>query len=162
MSGNQPDDLILADEILACAIAAVGVDTAHIHTLGMSAGGLHSARMSLLRSRYLASVVIYSGGLYTAFGATFEDPANKFAAMIFHGGVDDYVGMSFAEASETYLGVLEDNGNFGFICDHGQGHVLPPDATGSVWQFFQDHRYGTDPSPYADGLPDGFPSYCAL
>jgi len=162
VSGNQQHDLNLADEILACANETVGVDTGRIHTLGMSAGGLHSSRMSLLRSSYLASVVIYSGGLYSTWGASFEDPDNKFAAMIFHGGPDDYVGMSFQESSETYQQFLADNGNFAFICDHGQGHVLPPASAESVWQFFEDHPYGTDPSPYESALPEGFPSYCDL
>ncbi len=31
-----------------------------------------------------------------------------------------------------------------------------------VWQFFYDHPWGTKPSPYVDGLPAGFPDYCAL
>ena len=39
--------------------------------------------------------------------------------------------------------------------------MVPP-AQASVWQFFQDHPYGTDPSPYAGGLPAGFFADCAL
>jgi hypothetical protein len=31
-----------------------------------------------------------------------------------------------------------------------------------VWKFFYDHPFGTRPSPYAGGLPGGFPGYCAL
>jgi predicted esterase len=148
--------------VLACAIEKVGVDTRRIHTLGMSAGGLHTAQMSLRRSNYIASAVPYSGGIIYGNPPN-ADPSNKFAAMIFHGGETDVVaGADFEQASNNYKDILTQNGNFAFICNHGEGHTIPQDALPSVWQFLQDHPYGTDPSPYAGGLPQGFPAYCAL
>ena len=48
------------------------------------------------------------------------------------------------------------------LCDHGMGHTIPSDGGPAVVQFFSDHPYKTRPSPYADGLPASFPSYCAL
>jgi hypothetical protein len=53
-------------------------------------------------------------------------------------------------------------GRFSFICDHGQGHTVPADGPKAAWQFLQDHPFGVAPEPYAGGLPDGFPKYCAL
>jgi hypothetical protein len=167
VTGNKTDDLIVADEILACAIAKVGIDLRHIHSMGMSAGALHTTRMSFLRSGYLASVTTYSGGEMMGVMDANEDPSNRFAAMIFHGGPTDMFGMlNFETASQMYLTHLRGLGHFAFICDHSSvaaGHMIPPPpAAMSVWQFFQDHPFGTNPSPYAAGLPTGFLSYCSI
>ncbi|HET6334694.1 MAG TPA: hypothetical protein VFG30_15835, partial [Polyangiales bacterium] len=60
---NTDSDQRLMDEIVACAVSKVGIDVRRIHATGMSAGGLKTAQVSLRRSGYLASVVVYSGGL---------------------------------------------------------------------------------------------------
>ena len=160
--GTQEDDIILADEVLACAIEQVGVDVRRIHTAGMSAGGLQTSQFSYRRSGYVASAVPYSGG-FVGPTPVDQDPSNPLAAMIFHGGESDVVVVSFQEASERYLQALEDAGRFGFICNHGMGHTIPQGAAqASVWNFFQAHPFGTQPSPYAAGLPADFPDYCAL
>ncbi|PCC68071.1 hypothetical protein SAMN02745121_04586 [Nannocystis exedens] len=155
------DDLLLADEVLACAKEQIGVDPSRIYTLGFSAGGLHTSQMSIRRSNYIAAAAPYSGGLI--FGATppFQDPDNKFAAMIFHGGPGDFVVVGFDQASKDYAAYLDLNDDFNFLCDHGGGHTIP-DAQDSVMQFFFDHPYGVGASPYAQGLPGDFPGYCDL
>lgn len=159
--GSGPeDDLRVADEVLACAIDKVGVDLRRIHSIGMSAGGLNTTQMSWRRSGYLASVVTYSGGELSK--PTVQDPDNHFAAMIFHGGPSDTVIIDFQPISEKYQQTLTADGSFAFVCDHGDGHTIPTDAAASVHQFFTDHPFGTDPEPYAGGLPAGFPDYCVL
>ena len=162
VTGSQEDDLILADEVLGCLHEALGMDARRIHSIGMSAGGLQTTQMSFRRSNYIASVVTYSGGLIFTEDPPTPDPENKFAAMIFHGGPEDIVYISFQDASEAYLGELQARDQFGFICDHGNGHTIPADAREDVWTFFQAHPWNTVPSPYADGLPAAFPGYCAL
>lgn len=159
--GQKEDDLLVADEVLACAQEQFGVDAARIHSLGFSAGALHTAQMSIRRSSYLASVTLYSGGLIFNAMPPYQDPDNKFSAMIFHGGQQDVVVVGFEQASEDYSAYLAAHDQFSFICDHGQGHTIP-DATDSVMQFFYDHPWGTVPSPYVEDLPPGFPAYCAL
>jgi len=160
---TREDDLRVADEVLACAIEKIGIDTSRIHSIGMSAGGLQTAQFSFRRSNYIASAVTYSGGILScSFPPPNQDPSNKFAAMIFHGGVNDIVVISFKTASECYKNLLIANGNFAFICDHGNGHTMPSGVQDDIWQFFQDHRYGFDPSIYESGLPSDFPSYCGL
>jgi predicted esterase len=159
--GSREDDLLLADEVLGCAIEQVGVDLTHIHTAGMSAGGLQTSQMSIRRSGYIASAVPYSGGIITA--PPDQDPSNPLSAMIFHGGESDVVVLKFQQTSEIYQAAIATRGGFAFICDHGKGHSIPQgSAQASVWQFFRDHPYGTSPSPYKDGLPKGFPEYCVL
>jgi predicted esterase len=160
IGSGKEDDLIVADEVLACAIDKVGVDMRRIHSIGMSAGGLMTTQMSFRRSGYLASVVTYSGGELGS--PEMQDPDNKFAAMIFHGGATDHVVIDFQPISEKYRDDLKAQGHFAFICDHGMGHTIPVDAVDSVHQFFVDHPFGTVPDPYEGGLPAGFPSYCAL
>lgn len=158
---QREDDLVLADEVVACAIEQVGIDVRRIHTAGMSAGGLQTAQMSFRRSGYIASAAPYSGGFIAT--PPDQDPNNPLSAMIFHGGVDDVVVISFKDASELYKMGIEERGGFAFICDHGMGHTIPQGAAqASVWKFFYDHPFGTKPSPYTGGLPSGFPEYCAL
>jgi predicted esterase len=159
--GGKEDDLLVADEALACAMQKVGVDTTHIHSMGMSAGGLMTAQMGYRRSAYIASIVPYSGGLFGS--PPNQDPANLFAAMIFHGGAtDEVVGVQFQAISEALQADLEGKGHFAFLCNHGKGHSIPTDARPNVLQFLSAHPYGTNPSPYVGGFPSGFPSYCAL
>lgn len=158
---EKQDDLLLADEVLACAQEQIGVDPTRIHSLGFSAGALHTAQMSIRRSDYLASVTTYSGGLIFGSMPEFAEQANDFPAMIFHGGQGDVVVVGFKQASEDYAAYLAANDDFSFICDHGMGHTIPPEQD-SVMQFFADHPWGTMPEPYASGLPDGFPAYCTL
>lgn len=159
--GQQQDDLLIADDILACAEQQFGVDDARIHSLGFSAGALHTAQMSARRSSYLASVVTYSGGLIFNSMPTFDDPDNDFPAMLFHGGDQDVVVVGFKQATADYAAYLDQNGSFSFTCDHGMGHTIPP-AQDSVLQFLADHPWGAAPEPYADALPNGFPDYCTL
>ncbi len=158
---NPPDDdMMVADEVLACAQQRFGVDLTRIHSAGMSAGGLQTVAMSYRRSGYLASVVAYSGGRQGK--SPYQDPENKFAALAFYGGDDDKVIIDFKPLTLDYQADLKANGHFVAVCNHGRGHTIPTDAVESVWQFLQDHTFGRVPSPYATGLPTGFPSYCAL
>ncbi|MBA3462047.1 MAG: hypothetical protein H0T46_18955 [Deltaproteobacteria bacterium] len=157
----KPDDFLLADEIVACLAAAKRIDPKHVHSMGMSAGALQTTALSFLRSSYIASVATYSGGMLSGFDPALQNPANKFAALIFAGGPSDAVfGVDFKAASEAYRARLDASGHFARICDHGNGHKIPLDAAPSVAAFFTANPYGAWPSPYAAGLPASFPAYC--
>jgi predicted esterase len=157
------DDLLVADEILGCAMEAVGIDTSRIYSIGMSAGGLQTTQMSYRRSGYLASVATYSGGLLGQ-APEMPDPNNKFAAMIMHGGPNDTVIVNFQDLSNTYRDDLRGRGHFAFVCNHGGEHTIPKSdgIQDAIWQFFEAHPYGTAPSPFDAALPAGFPSWCTL
>jgi poly(3-hydroxybutyrate) depolymerase len=157
-------DQRLMDEVVACAIAKVGIDVRRIHATGMSAGGQKTAQVSL-RSGYLASVAVYSGGLPEGSEPPDQDPSNPVPAMILYGGRTDISpvdGEDYTEASRRYRDLMVSKGRFAFLCDHGRGHTVPSDSQASVWRFLQDHPYGTNPSPYAKALPSGFLRYCTL
>ena len=157
------DDFLLADEVVGCLAQAQLFDPTHIHSMGMSAGALQTTAVSFLRADYIASVATYSGGVPPGFNPTNEDPANKFAALIFDGGASDNVfSVDFQAASMTYKTMLDASGHFTAICDHGKGHAIPLDAAPSVAAFFVANGFGAWPSPYASGLPASFPAYCSL
>jgi hypothetical protein len=161
LSGDVEDDLRVADEALACAMQTVGVDPRHVHSLGMSAGGVQSTRMSFTRARYLASVATLSGGLFAPAPA-YEMLENKYPAMIVHGGPSDNAfGFDFQAASGRFQTKLAGDGHFTFACNHGRGHVIPLDAAAGIWSFFGAHPFGVA-SPYAGGLPADIPAYCKL
>jgi poly(3-hydroxybutyrate) depolymerase len=160
---SKLDDFLVADEIVACAAKSTSIDSSHIHVMGMSAGALQTTAMSFMRSSYVASVATYSGGMPPGFSPPVEDASNKFAALIFDGGKTDNVfNVDFQAASQAYYTNLKSAGHFAAICDHGMGHAIPLDAAPSVATFFQANGFGVSPSPYANGLPAGFPSYCML
>lgn len=158
--GTREDDLRLADEILACAIAKKGIDLRHVHSVGFSAGAMNTTQFALRRSSYVASVVVYSGA--QIFEIDPQDETNKYPAMLFYGGPGDQVGINFEDATHAYRDWLAANGHFSFLCNHGRGHTVPSDGRASAWQFLQDHPYGASPEPYAAALPAGFPAYCTL
>lgn len=160
VDAKRMDDLILADEILACAQEQVGIDTRRIHTLGLSAGALQSTQMSYRRSNYIASSVLYSGGLIVDAPKS-KESRNRFSSMIFHGGPSDIVVVKFKETSERFLKDMVEKKRFAFICDHQSGHIIPRTQLDNVWKFFTDHPFAA-PSPYKEGLPAEFPDYCKL
>jgi len=157
------DDFVIADEVVGCLAQAHMIDTNRIHSMGMSAGALQTTAIGFVRASYIASVATYSGGVPAGFMPTNQDPENKFAAFIFDGGASDNVfSVDFQAASQSYKAMLEADGHFAAICDHNMGHAIPLDAAPSVAAFFAANPWGAWPSPYASGLPAGFPAYCSL
>jgi predicted esterase len=150
---NVDAHMLLADEIVGCA-AAAGVDTMRVHALGFSAGALMTTQLAFGRSAYLASVATYSGGLIDATVPAYESPSNKFAALILTGGASDNVfNTDFQKASQVFQAKLKGDGHSALYCDHGGGHAIPTAYTAAVGQFFLDHPFGTNPSPYVGALP---------
>lgn len=160
LGGTNEADLRVMDEVLACAIEKVGVDQRRIHSVGFSAGAMNTMQVGWRRSGYIASIVTYSGAQLGS--PPDQDPTNLFPAMTFHGGPNDVVIINFKDNTEKYVQYMKDEGHFAFICDHGKEHSVPSAARPSAWQFLKDHPFGTSPEPYANGLPEGFPAYCAL
>jgi predicted esterase len=157
------DDFKAVDQIVACAIQANRIDPGRIHALGFSAGGLAVGAMYYLRSNYLASVVTYSGGTSPWPGNDIpQDSSNRVAAMLFHGGPDDWVILSFQDQSEQMASDAKARGAFVVLCDHGGGHGIPSEGPRAAWEFFKTHTYGTSPSPWRSALPSSVPRYCQV
>ena len=142
VSTKRQDDLLLTDEIVACAHKVKEIDPERIHTLGMSAGGLQATQLGPRRSNYIASVVAYSGGLvHDALTPPFQAPENKFPALLFYGGAGDEVIVSFERTTRDYAKLLRGKGHEALICNHRGGHVIPRGAGAAAFRFFEDHPF---------------------
>jgi predicted esterase len=113
------------------------------------------------RSNYVASIVAYSGGLVmNELKPRFQAPANKFPALLFHGGPRDEYIVNFQRTTRDYASLLRARGHKTVICNHKGGHVLPRGGGLAAYQFFKDHpfRLPHGPEEQAGDLPD----YCGL
>jgi predicted esterase len=159
----REDDLLVADLVTACAVQQKNIDVTHIHVVGFSAGGKQAAQMAIRRSAYVASVVLYSGGLFPHQlnpYPPYENPQNRFPSMVFWGGPSDVVVADNTRAAQDYYDFVSLNGNFTLMCNHNGGHIIPAAAPAAAWRFFQDHPWGVFPEPYLTEIPVEIPSYC--
>lgn len=157
------DDFNVADEVVACAIQQHQIDTRRIYSAGFSAGGLQTGTASFVRSGYVASVVVYSGGVVVS--TPNQNPANVPAALCAHGpsGTDfntsDYYILNFGQFCVDYLNNVKNRGGFTVDCPDTGNHINTTQrfAVGpAAWQFLKDHAYGQ----VNNTLPAGAPSYC--
>lgn len=158
-------DYDIVDQVVACAVKQLNIDTRRIYTSGASAGGLAAGTLLLLRSSYMAAGYPNSGGVAPWPGlAVLQDKAHVPAVFTMHGAMGvDMVVIDFGTASMDLDKVIAGAGGFAVDCNHGGGHVgAPPDLKAAGWEFMKAHPFGTKPSPYANGLPANFPSYCMI
>jgi predicted esterase len=155
-------DFAMADQILACAIQQLNIDTHRIYTGGCSAGGLQSGAMVYGRSSYLAAAMPNSGGVVRM--NMLEDTTHVPALITTHGAMgSDMVIVEFTTTSLNECMDIAKLGGFVVDCDHGGGHCQSPATVKAAqWQFLKDHPFGVTPEPYAAGLPSSFPSFCKV
>jgi hypothetical protein len=159
------DDLDLADQVLACALAEVGVDKRQIHVVGFGEGAMNAAFMAAARSGYLASIVLHS---VVALSVPAEqDPMNAYAAMVAHGGGADDAGIDYGKGSVEYAAKLADDkdptyaaDHFVVLCDHMTGHVVFAALQQPALDFLLAHPYGV-PKAYKT-LPASFSDHCSI
>ena len=70
--------------------------------------------------------------------------------------------MDFNAENLDLIDELGTKGSFVVACNHDMGHSLRAEWWDYAVPFLLDHPYGVDPEPYADGLPDDFPTWCSL
>ena len=153
-------DLVLADQLVACAVRNANVDPRRIYTMGCSAGGFISTAKAALRSSYNAAAAPNSGGVTVA--PPFQN-ARTPALMTVHEAPGSSAGIiDFVAASADADKLFKARGGFVIDCNTGGGHcggsVLAPD----VWQFFLAHPYAVDPEPWTPALPSTFSTLCKI
>lgn len=161
------DDFVLLDQLVACARTEIGIDLRHIHTMGYQRGGFQAAHSTVLRSGYVASAVIYSGGV--AGTPTEQRTGLAYPILVVHGGeLLDVTDVAYGEASAK-LAKLSAQGaapftveHFTALCDHGNGPTLPIEMQIPAYEFLEDHPFGTVESPYGNSLDPPFPDYCSV
>jgi hypothetical protein len=162
-------DFDMADQVVACAIDQLHIDTRRIYASGGSAGGLQSAWQSYARSGYTAAVAPVSGGMTGIMPFWLDpvtmpqDPTNVPSAILTHGAEGkDVVGEDFAQASAAYEADIKSKGGYSIDCNTQGPHMSgPPQISPAIWQFFQDHPFGIK-TPYRSPLPSVFPTYCQV
>lgn len=159
---SRPDDFILADEVVACAVEQGLVDPERLTSSGMSAGGIMTSHL-VDRVGYLAGAVSWSGGLPVEYQPA--TPGSTTALLALHGGATDlYCGAgtngncySFVEPSEDLTLAVSQAGAFSFLCDHQAGHSA---AMGNYGAFFlrdanvNGHLWAGYPFGYPGTGPD--------
>ncbi len=162
---NNLDDFKVLDQIIACSLER-GIDTRHIHMIGFQEGAVQAAHSAILRSGWVASAVIHSGGVE----GTPKEPVPNLAYpfMIVHGGTNDVGTLSWSGESKK-LATLAAHGappfsteHFTVICDHGGGAMVAPAVISATLQFMADTPFGTVNTPYGNALPAPFPKYCTI
>jgi hypothetical protein len=158
-------DYQTADQMVACAVAQLNIDTKRIYSSGASAGGLAAGELVYGRSSYMAATLPNSGGQGGyPMNMVLQDPSHVPAAMTMHGarGVDVVV-IDFGDSSLREDIDLAKKGGFAVDCDHGGGHVgAPGNLKAAGWDFLKKHPFGFGTSPYAAGLPSTYPPYCKI
>jgi poly(3-hydroxybutyrate) depolymerase len=160
-------DFTIDDQVLACAVQQLNIDTSRIISTGCSAGGLMTGSMVYYRSSYLACAMPNSGGgsglpemwqdshvpsLITTHAAKGSDVV-----------VTDFSQTSLAEDMAVKAAAPKSMPPGGYVvdCNHGGGHCgAPANDIAAQWQFCKDHPFGVSPDPYHAMLPSSFPSYC--
>eukprot|EP00835_Amoeboradix_gromovi_P003258 NODE_208_length_14728_cov_0.400164.p5 type:complete len:291 gc:universal NODE_208_length_14728_cov_0.400164:8204-9076(+) len=118
---DKKDDLYLMDSIRHDLKEKF--DLNHIHLMGFSAGGIHAAHSAFLRSYYLKSVVIFSGGfiLQQSYNVT-----NMTPSLIYNGGSNDSVAIvSFLTAGNRFISEAMCHNARVYACSHNEGHKIP-------------------------------------
>lgn len=177
---KQNKDINLFEQLYACVTEALPVDVERVHVLGFSAGAIMTDMISMVESDKIASVAAFSGAHFSdseqeeclmgqcAQWLNIDPTKTPFPAFLAYGGTSDsysvggMMTMHFdvhAQASITYL---NDSGHDVVACNHNSGHTITSDAFTAGMLFLKDHPRGSYASPYASGLPVGYPSICSF
>ena len=174
VNGLNPNnrEVKLFEEILDELDTCFGVDWDHVHGMGFSFGGSVAKFLAIRKNDVMASIATYSGGYASnpankipyaiATWPSLEPVENKFVEMQVHGGLIDWMILPMGIYAENDLPYLNAAGHDVIECRHNFIHTVPdwfmPPA--GLIEFFADHPYGTEVSPYAGYLPDYYPGAC--
>lgn len=138
--GPSHPDARLYDEVLKCLDQRFGVDYAHVHTTGFSAGAIMADMLGVVRGDQIAPIVSYSGGYLSnpanelPFTIIWPDPVldNPYTQIIVHGGVTDNWGTGFIDPPARFnefaandWPMLNAVGHDIVLCNHNKGHTIP-------------------------------------
>lgn len=150
-------DLQLFHDLLGCARRQLDIDLRRVWVTGMSAGGLWASYLVLHASEWVTAAAPFSGGLIG-----YAQPTTRpVPAMLTWGGPTDTArGLNFDASNIDLAFVLGDFGHPVIECVHDLGHAIPSEGPAMMRRFFRDQRWG-DGDPFALGLPQELPAWCA-
>ncbi len=167
IGGNPEIDLGLFDDVLACLEDQYDIDNNRVYTLGFSMGALWSTYLTMHRGDYLASAVVWSGGVHDDLLFSYETPGRQLPVALAHGGAADTYNLGiavleFQDMVTNFANGLIGDGHFVVMCDHGSGHTITSNVASASLQFLFAHTWDMDGSPIeADGVGSLFPDNCA-
>ena len=170
VESSESADLVLFDDLRACAYRELNIDLSRVHAMGFSGGALFSTVVAAERSNILASMVQMSGGSDIDM-MTFEQPLSRYSSfdyslpslLITGGSTDEWPGdgltlVDFTAATDTLQSHLVDDGHYVVRCEHNYGHTVPPSASAVAREWIEAHRHG-DPSPIQSAGIEGMDSF---
>lgn len=158
-------DLILFDDLRACAAAQHELSLAETSAWGFSGGALFTTVLVRERGDAFAAVIESSGGsdisvpIWTVPGSAYGSPAAPLPTLLMTGGERDVWPdpslklVDFSAATDTLQEKLVADGNFVVRCLHNSGHTIPRDGYNFAIDWAFAHRFG-EPSPFEGGLGD--------
>lgn len=160
---SQEHDLVLYDDLRACAAQEWGADLSRVYSSGMSAGALWTSYLSTRRGDTLAAILPFSGGDGSIWA--YQTPASVFPAVLAYGGDADTWGgggvtIDFQEATLQFAGELQADGHSVLLCNHEGGHTLPAATMDITTAFLLPQTYGVLPD--MEALLPELPGYCYL
>lgn len=151
-------DLVFFDDILKCAIEKLKADPKRVYVGGMSGGGLMSTFLGIHRAKVVAAAAPFSGGYLHPW----PTDSGKVPFVFTWGGPKDTAyDQNFDEMAKKVTANLKASGHFLIGCDHGLAHKWPKEGGAYMAKFLLAHTLG-GPAPFANGLGDGWPSYCKI
>jgi predicted esterase len=159
-------DIVLFDDLRACAADQLPIDLHRVHAMGVSGGALFTTVVARDRGDTLASMIELSGGAdidMLTFDSTLSEyatPPYAMPALLVSGGpTDAWPGgalelVNFTSATDALEEHLVDDGHFVVRCEHNMGHSIPTNAVSASWDWIEAHTFGSDSPFERDGIDD--------
>lgn len=175
------------DAVLACLGKKWKIDEKHIHVSGFSAGAITANSIGLQRPEKVASVLSYSGAYFsdkdsrdalgTIMGAIkvgdffkwpdFAEKHTKYPQVFVFGdkekdswGASGMFTIYFNTMGRLGANYLTENGHDAILCEHDLNHTVAGISPESMINFFAEHPFGTEVSPYREKMPEDFSKIC--
>lgn len=164
-------DLVLFDDLRACAAEQHELDLPATSAFGFSGGALFTTVLIRERGDAFAAAVEASGGadisvpIWTTPGAAYGSPPAPLPTLLMSGGEADVwpdpslTVVDFTAATDTLEGKLVTDGHTVVRCRHSSGHTLPQRGYQLALEWAFGHRFGEE-SPWVDG-PGEDADWCA-
>jgi hypothetical protein len=153
-------DFELVDQLVACAHAHHNIDPRRVYTTGCAFGGLMAGALTLVRSSYVATAAIHSGGLVSN-DRFFQDPTRTPSVISFY-TLAPLLVVSFEQNTRFLSDAISSAGGFAAECRLDTPHCgTPGELQVRAWEFLKAHPFGVSPFPHASGLAAGFPESCS-
>lgn len=182
VAGDQRE-FALFETVLGCLNQTYTIDTTRIYSMGFSAGAIMTDMIHAHYQGRIAATLAYSGawfddaaevsgvntvGLSIKFDWEPLDPAIGGTHLMTHGGVNDGFGfgtikiIDFEKSAQAAVPFLQAGKRTIVDCAHTRGHQPHPGVgPDQIVSFFKAHKLG-EKSPWAGGLPSGWPSSCKV